>query len=588
MREAVRPLRGWVVFGVGTGVVWTAAKVSVPLLVKAAVDHGVVHHERGALLRWTLIIAAIGLFQAAATGVRRYAAFHVSLRVEADLRQRLFAHLQRLHFAFHDHAQTGQLMARANTDLQQVQQLVVLIPIGISNLLTVSAVAVLLVKTEWRLALLALAALPVMNVAAKRFSQRLHPVMMRLQAALAEVSNVVEESVAGVRVVKGFGAEERQRAQLRGEAAVVLDRSLDGARLRGGFLPLLEFLPTLGLVVVLWYGGHLVLDGRLSLGSLVAFNQYVLMLIWPLRMTGNMVAQASRAEAAAARVAQVLETAPAIASSPAARALPEGPGEVRFDGVHFGYDGGRVVLDDLNLVVRGGEAVALVGSTGCGKTTVARLMPRFYDVDQGRVLLDGVDVRQLKLGALRRAVGIVFEDTFLFSDTVRANIAFADPDAPMAAVYRAAELAGAATFIDDLPAGYDTVLGEHGFSLSGGQRQRIAIARAILADPRVLILDDATSSVDPTKEHEIRAALRDVMAGRTTLIIAHRPATIALADRVILLADGRVMAEGTHETLLATCDAYREVLAAAQAAEEEMLGVVAEHSGAAEPSAGGA
>jgi ATP-binding cassette subfamily B protein len=296
------------------------------------------------------------------------------------------------------------------------------------------------------------------------------------------------------------------------------------------------------------------------------------MLVWPLRMTGMLVAQGQRAVASAQRIEQVLSTAPAIVDRPGARALPEPEhaGEVRFTGVRFNYESvsGRPVLDHLDLQLRAGESVALVGPTGCGKTTVARLVPRFYDVDAGSISLDGVDVRDLRVRDLRRAVGIVFEETFLFADSVRANIAFADPDAPEGAVQRAARLAGAHEFIEALPDGYDTVIGEHGYSLSGGQRQRVAIARAILADPRVLILDDATSSVDPTKEHEIRAALAEVMRGRTTIVIAHRPATIALADRVVLLDRGRIVAEGTHESLLDSSVRYREVLAQAAAEDE--------------------
>jgi ATP-binding cassette subfamily B protein len=317
------------------------------------------------------------------------------------------------------------------------------------------------------------------------------------------------------------------------------------------------------MVAILWYGGHQVLNGSLQIGDILAFNLYVLMLIWPLRMVGMLIAQATRASAGAGRVHEVLETASEIRDAPGAVGLPDGDGSVELDGVRFGYGPGRAVLNGLSIRIRGGEAVALVGATGSGKTTVARLLPRFYDVEGGRVLIDGVDVRELKVKDLRAAIGIVFEDTFLFSDTVRENIAFADPEAPMDRVRRAAQLAGADAFIDALPDGYDTVIGEHGFSLSGGQRQRIAIARAVIADPRVLILDDATSSVDPTKEHEIRAALGEVMDGRTTIIIAHRPATIALADRVILLADGVAVAEGTHEELLATSAQYRRVLAAA-------------------------
>lgn len=339
------------------------------------------------------------------------------------------------------------------------------------------------------------------------------------------------------------------------------ERALAIARLRSGFNPLMELLPTLGLVIVLWFGGREVLDGELSIGELVAFNFYILQLIFPLRMTAFLVAQASRASASAARVHEVLATAPEITDRPGAGPIPDGPGEVRFDGVTFGYEPGTAVLRGLDLVVPAGESVALVGSTGAGKSTVARLIARFYDVDGGRVLLDGVDVRDIRLDDLRRAVGIVFEDTFLFSDTVRANIALADPSAPTERVEAAARLAGAADFIAALPAGYDTVLGEQGFSLSGGQRQRVAIARAILADPRILILDDATSSVDPTKEHEIREALEEVMAGRTTIVIAHRAATVALADRVVLLDGGRVAATGTHHELLASSPRYREVLA---------------------------
>jgi ATP-binding cassette subfamily B protein len=296
------------------------------------------------------------------------------------------------------------------------------------------------------------------------------------------------------------------------------------------------------------------------------------MLIWPLRMIGMLVAQASRASASAGRVHEILITDAEIHDEPGARPLPPGSGDLRFEGVSFGYATGRRVLDDLDLTIHGGEAVAIVGATGSGKTTVARLVPRFYDVDGGRILLDGVDVRDVQIASLRDAIGIVFEDTFLFSDTVRENIAFADPEAPLDRVRRAAALAGADAFIEALPDGYDTVIGEHGFSLSGGQRQRIAIARAVLADPRVLILDDATSSVDPTKEHEIRAALGEVMAGRTTLIIAHRPATIALADRVVLIGDGKVVAEGTHDELLATSEPYRAVLAAAEAAGPQPVG----------------
>jgi ATP-binding cassette, subfamily B, bacterial len=569
MRSTVRPHRRILFLGVGAGLVWAIARVSIPLMAGAAVN-SMTNSSWSTTGLWTLAILSAGAVQGVCTGLRRYAAFGLAWRVETDMRMHLVEHLQRLHFAFHDQAQTGQLMAYANTDIQQVNNVVLLIPLTIASTIQMIAVAGILLWLNPGLALFALGALPLLNISATRFNRRMFPVGMELQKELSELSGVVEESVTGVRVVKGFGAERLQRRRLSEEADGVYDRSMEQARLRAKFMPLIDLLPTLGLVGILWYGGHQVLDGNLNIGDIVAANLFVLMLIWPLRMIGMLVGQLPRSAAAAGRINSVLETTPAIDhdTSPNAASLPDGPGTVRFDDVTFSYGKGRPVLNDLDLTIHGGEAVALVGATASGKTTVARLIPRFYDVRDGHVTIDGADVRATKLRDVRRAVGIVFEDTFLFSDSVRNNIAFADPDAPMEKIARAAQLAGAEEFVRELPDGYDTVIGEHGYSLSGGQRQRIAIARAVLADPRVLILDDATSSVDPTKEHEIRSALAEVMQGRTTIIIAHRPATIALADRVVLLDEGRVVADGTHESLLETSARYREVLARAAADED--------------------
>ena len=565
MRSAVKPHRKSVWIGVAAGLGWTAARVAVPTMVGIAVDRTIVnHHDNGALLRWVIAILAVGAIQALCTAVRRYAAFALAIRVETDIRMRLVAHLQRLHFAFHDESQTGQLMSRANSDIQQINNVILLVPLTIASTVTMFTVLGILIYRSPGLAFFALATLPILNVAATRFTKRMYPVGLQLQQGLAEVSNVVEETVTAVRVVKGFGAERRQIEALRGQTETVYERSIQAANLRSGFLPMIDLLPTLGLVGILWYGGQQVLAGHVTVGDIIAANFYVIMLIWPLRMVGMLLGQIPRAVSAAGRIHEVLATDAAVAERPDARPLPAGSGELTFEGVTFAYGRGRPVLEDLDLVIRGGEAVALVGATGSGKTTIARLVPRFYDVTAGRVLLDGVDVRELQLTELRRAIGIVFEDTFLFSESVRANIAFAQPDASMERVRAAARLAGADVFIDDLPDGYDTIVGQHGFTLSGGQRQRISIARAVLSDPRVLILDDATSSVDPTKEHEIRAALAEVMQGRTTLIIAHRPATIALADRVVLLDGRRVIAEGSHEGLLVTSEEYRAVLARAE------------------------
>jgi ATP-binding cassette subfamily B protein len=563
IRAAAKRQRLGITLGVLAGLAWTAAKVSTGLLVRQAIDQGIEADDAAALRRWTLLLGMVAVISAVFTGVRRYLAFHAARWIEADLRDRLFAHLQRLHFGFHDTAQTGQLMSRANTDLQQVQTFLVLIPLTISNGVTVLAVTVILITINPVLTLLALGSLPFMNVLATRFSQRLHPFAMGIQRESADLAAVVEETVSGVRVIKGLGAEKLQAARLGAEADDVFEQSMGAARTRARFLPALELLPNIGFIAVLGYGGHLVMDGDLSIGSLIAFNVYVAMLVWPLRMLGMILAQAQRAVASAERVHEVLATDPVIVDPAKPEPLPPGGGEVRFEGARFAYAGGTPVLDGFDLVVQPGESVALVGATGSGKTTVSRLLPRFYDLDAGRILLDGVDVRRLRLRELRSSIGIVFEETFLFSDSVAANIAFADPDAPQEDIERAARLAGADDFIRHLDEGYDTLIGERGYSLSGGQRQRIAIARAILADPRVLILDDATSAVDPTKEHEIRDALTEVMRGRTTIVIAHRPATIALADRVVLIDGGRVAAEGTHDQLLARHERYRQVLASA-------------------------
>ncbi len=546
------------------GLMWTAGRVAVPFFIKLGLDRGI--RDGGPLLPWSLAIAAAGLVSAVFLGVRRYLAFRNARIIEARLRDRIFAHIQRLHFSFHDANATGELMSRGNTDLQHFQNFIVLVPLTFANFLIVVTVTVIMLILQPTLALLALASLPFVNVLGRKFAQNLNPAVLKVQQESAQLAAVVEESVSGVRVVKGFGSENVQAEKLAVEADDVFDAAMWSSTIRARYLPGMELLPSIGLITVLGYGGHLVLDEQMSVGDLVSFNIYVIMMVQPLRMLGMIVAHGQRAAAAGVRISEVLGTAPKIVDVASPTLLPtDGElGRVELRDVDFDYheNTGAGVLRGLSLTIEPGESVALVGPTASGKSTIARLLPRFYDVDGGEILLDGIDVRDVRRQDLRRAVSIVFEETFLFSSSIRDNIAFADPDAEDELVVKAASLAGADDFIRELPDGYDTEIGERGYSLSGGQRQRIAIARAILADPRVLILDDATSAVDPTKEHEIRDALSEVMERRTTIVIAHRPATIALADRVVLLDEGHIVASGTHEDLLATNERYREVLAA--------------------------
>jgi len=561
------------IMGACVGLAWTLGKVAVPQLTRLAIDRGI--EKNGSLLFWTMLILAAATVAGFFAAWRRFIAFRESRLTETMLRERLFAQIQGLHVGFHDKAQTGQLMSRSSSDLQQVQGFVVNIPIFISQITMVIGVVIILFFSDPLLAAVSLAPLPFINISARSFSNKIHPAVLAVQQEQAQLANVVEESVSGVRVIKGFGAEEVQQGKLQVEADDIQRESMKAARIRSRFLPAIDLLPSLGLVAVLGLGGHRVINGEMTIGGLVAFNTYLTMLIWPMRNIGMTVAFAQRAASALLRVNEILSETPAIADPPKPLRLPDAGlaqpvGAVSFDNVRFGYDIGHTnvrVLNGLSLTIAPGESVAIVGATGSGKSTITRLLLRFYDPQAGSIKLDGIELHDLRLSELRRAVGVVFEDTLLFNDTVSANIAFAKPGVDSEIVIRAAKLAGAHDFVMQLPDKYDTILGERGFSLSGGQRQRIAIARAIVADPRVLVLDDATSAVDPTKEHEIRDALATVMRGRTTLVIAHRPATIELADRAVLLDNGVIAASGNHHELLATNAKYREVLAAMTTSE---------------------
>jgi len=567
VRAVIRSQADGVAGAAISGLLWQTGAVAAPLIVKYAIDHGVLTHDQHALVVWLAALAGVGLLEVVGGAIRHIFAIRNRARSDARVRDAIFAHALRLDPSYHDRVGPGELMSRASSDSEHVARMMDSIGHTIGYVLTVVAVSIVLVLIDWRLALVVLVPLPLISLAVWLYSRRYQLRTQQLQEAWADAATLAEETVSGIRVVKGLGAGEALANRFRGRSGDVRRRALAIASLDAAFMPVLELLPLLGLLAVLWFGGRRVVAGDLSLGSFVAFNAYVVMLVWPFRVLGQRVSTLQKAIAAGVRIAEVLETEPGLVERRHAPELPKPVrGDVRLEDVRFGHEGDAPVLDALTLDVPAGESLALVGSTGSGKSTIAGLLARLYDPDSGRVLLDGHDVRDVRLADVRRAVALVFEDTFLFTDTVRENIRFGRPDASDEEVARAALLAGAAEFVADLPEGYDTVLGERGFSLSGGQRQRIAIARAILADPAVLVLDDATSAVDATKEHEIREALATVMSGRTTLVIAHRPATIALADRVALLDEGRIVEEGTHAELLRRSRRYRELLALEAAA----------------------
>ena len=567
----VRAVVGSQAYGVSgavvSGLLWQAGAVAAPLVVKYAIDHGIVGENHQTLVIWLLVLLAVGLLEVVAGAFRHLYAIRNRAHSDARVRDAIFAHSLRLDASYHDRVGPGELLSRASSDSLHVARMMDAIGHTIGYVLTVVAVAIVMLFLDAELALIVLIPVPLVTIGAWLYSRRYDVGTRQLQESWAQASTLVEETVSGIRVVKGLGAGAALESRFRRRSDEIMDRALHLARLDAVFIPFLEMLPLVGIATVLWFGGRSVISGSLSVGSFVAFNAYVVMLVWPLRVLGQRVTTLQKALGASGRVTEVLEAEPRLLEPRHPEEL-ERPvrGDVRLEGVVFGHEGDHAVLDGLDLHVAPGESVALVGATGSGKSTVAGLLARLYDPEGGRVLLDGHDLRDLRLDDVRRAVALVFEETFLFSESVRENIRVGRPDADDEDVARAAQLAGAADFVENLPDGYDTILGERGFSLSGGQRQRIAIARAILADPALLVLDDATSAVDATKEHEIRAALSEVMRGRTTLVIAHRPATIALADRVAVLEGGGIVEEGTHDELIAGSARYRALLALEEAA----------------------
>src|SRR6266480_453187 len=544
------------IFAIG----YQGSQIALVWITKNVIDDALTPRDSHKLWMYVGAIVALGVVRAVLMFGRRLISGRQALAVEMDLRQSLYARLVRLSFGFYDRHQTGQLMSRATVDLQGVR---FFLGYGLifffQNAITVISVTVVLLVFNWKLALISLAITPVLVVVAYRYSHVTHPTLREVQQKLADVATVAEENIVGVHVVKSFAQEPQESAKFHARSEAVFRQTLRANRQRALYVPFISWVPLLAQGAVLLVGARMVTSGELSIGQFVSFNLYLGMLVTPLRSLGMWIGQSQRATASGERIFQVMDEPEEVAERPEAVELPPGDGELRFEDVRFEYLDGRPVLDGVTLDVPAGRTVALIGQTGAGKTTLTSLVPRFYDVTSGSVLVDGADVRDVTLTSLRRAIGVISQDPFLFSATVRENITFGAPGLDEAEVERIARLAQAHEFVEELPDGYDTIIGERGITLSGGQRQRLAIARALAVDPRILILDDATASVDATTEARIRVGLREAMRDRTTLIIAHRLSTIALADEIVVLDEGRIAARGTHDELLETSSVYRDI-----------------------------
>lgn len=600
-----------VVIGIVGGLVALATQVAVPAVVGRAIDAAgdnflAGDDSPGDLLVMVWVLVALGVARFAFSAAFRYSLFKLAFRIDTELRALIYEHLGKLSFSYYDRTQSGDVISRANSDIRSIQIFFSFAPIAvISVLIFVFAFALMLV-IHVPLALVTMCTMPAVHYFGMRFRRTVFPLSWITQARMAEVAGIVDENINGTRVVKSFAAEKQQIRVLSKSAQRLRWAATATVEARARFNPLIEALPRLSMMLVLLYGGWLAIDGQVSIGTLVAFNAYVIMLQLPFRLIGFLLTQGQRAAASAKRIYEVLDEEPAVADAEDAQPLPDCQGEVRFEDVWFAYPRGvgteaeedaadseisrngllrnglskdgitkdglaeasinireaarESVLRGVDLAIQPGETVALVGATGCGKSTIARLVARFYDVDSGTVSIDGRDVRDLQLESLRSHVGIVFDEPFLFSESLADNIAYGCPDATREEIIAAATAAQIHEFIDELPKGYDTVVGERGYTLSGGQRQRVALARVLLERPSVLILDDATSAVDVHVEAAIHAALHEHLQGRTTILISHRLSTIELADRVLLMRDGKIAAQGTHAELMASDPHYAQIL----------------------------
>ena len=556
---ALLPHRRLVAIGLGGAVAAQLTAALTPLIQRHVIDHVIVPRQ-GTLTPYIVLLVLAGIFRFGISMLYRYSAGRASLDVQYDLRTAIFAHLQRLDFAVHDEIQTGQVVSRAITDLNVVQQVLGFVPLVLANLVFFVTSLLVMLALSPLLALVAIAATPLMLIVSLKLRNVVHPATWDSQQLAGVVAGVVDESVTGVRIVKGFGQEARELARLATAAGSLYGSRVRAIRLRARYQATLQALPALAQVGILALGGWLAINGRVTLGTFLVCASYVTQLQAPVRMLANLFVIGQQGRVSVERIFELLDSTPVVAARPGARRMGKIEGEIGFAGVSFGYLRSEPVLRKFTLAIGAGETVALVGTAGSGKSTVALLLPRFYDIQEGAITIDGADIREFDVESLRAQIGVVFEDSFLFSDTVRANIAYGRPDATWEEVQTAARAAEADRFITELPDGYDTVVGEQGLTLSGGQRQRVALARALLTNPRILLLDDATSAIDTRVEEEIHATLRTLLVGRTTLLVARRRSTLRLADRICLVDRGQVADLGTHEELMERSRLYRQLL----------------------------
>ena len=563
-KDGIKENRKSFVISMGSAVVWCFLIVIQPYIIKRIIDDAIVLENRQMLIILISFMLLAGYLRASSIGIRRYFSMHVSYKVEAGIRNRIFTHMQKLAYNYHDKVPTGELMARASSDASQVRLAFAIAPLATANILLLIILSITLLSLSLPLGALVLLSIPAVLWLASNFSAKALGISLRVKEAEAQMTTEVEEQLGGIRVVKAFGNEDLAASKVETAISSIYNTSLEYLNLRTKFIPMFELIPMVITLLVLLLGGYLSINEFITLGDFIAFTQYVFLLLWPLRITAWFLSEIPSSVTAGNRILDLLNESPSIVDGSSDETFPEtGNGSLKFSNVNFRY-GDDKIFDNLSFEIEGKKTVAIVGSTGSGKSTLAYLLPRLYDIESGKIEIDGVDIHNVKLDELRSQVSLAFEESFLFSNSARENISLGSDKASQDQIENAALIARAHEFIAQLPESYETKVGERGYGLSGGQRQRIALARAILRKPRILILDDALSAVDASTEEQIRSELKQVMSNMTTLIITNRVPTIELCDEVIFLENGQVRGQGSHNKLIEEIESYKSLFLESQ------------------------